>query len=302
MFEGDEEEALSEDGESVYIGREVIYDWTLMYLQLAEESLARLQTYGPAPPSMNHKVLRGIAAAPPQEHSMTSPVISRLAPTPSGYLHLGNALNFLITWHFVRRRQGTLILRIDDADSTRTRPQYIEDIFRTLEWLGLDWDLGPSGPDDFQARYSQRAQKEKYWQAIGELARAYNCDCSRKTIRAKFGSTAYGGSCRNRELPFVPGTTARRIVVDRPLPENGRPVDLGQTVGDFVLWTRDDTPAYQLVSLVEDESHQVLAKSQGSTSLTALRQAGVDKSTVIEMLHPYLARFFRLFGEDWPMA
>lgn len=279
---------------------------------------------------------------------MKSPVISRLAPTPSGYLHLGNALNFLITWHFVRSRQGTLILRIDDADSTRTRPQYIEDIFRTLEWLGVDWDLGPSGPDDFQNRYSQRAQKEKYWQAIGALARVYNCQCSRKTIRAKFGSTVYRGSCRDRELPFVPGTTARRIVVDRPLLENGRPIDLGQTIGDFVLWTRDDTPAYQLVSLVEDESHQVthifrgedllistraqkylaqelgyssflqavvmhhelildsqggkLSKSQDSTSLTALRQAGVDKSTVIEMLHPYLERFFRLTGEKWPRA
>lgn len=279
---------------------------------------------------------------------MTFPVISRLAPTPSGYLHLGNALNFLITWHFVRMRQGKLILRIDDADSTRTRPQYIEDIFRTLEWLSLDWDDGPSGPDDFQARYSQRAQREKYWAAIVNLDRAYNCDCSRRTIRAKFGSTVYGGSCRNRKLPFIAGKTARRIVVDRPLLENGRPVDLGQTIGDFVLWTRDDTPAYQLVSLVEDESHQVthifrgedlltstraqkylaqelgfsrflqvevmhhqlimdsqgskLAKSQGSTSLTALRQAGIDKCTVIEMLHPYLARFFRLIGEEWPIA
>ena len=76
-------------------------------------------------------------------------VVSRIAPTPSGFLHLGNAFNFLLTSKFVRARKGTLILRIDDADSTRSRPEYIEDIFRSLEWLGIEWDRGPSGPDDF---------------------------------------------------------------------------------------------------------------------------------------------------------
>lgn len=184
-------------------------------------------------------------------------VVSRLAPTPSGYLHLGNALNFILTWEFVRRHNGRLILRIDDADSTRSRPQYIDDIFRTLDWLGLDWDDGPTGPDDFYARYSQSSQSEKYYAAIQHLERAYSCRCSRKIIRKAFGSTIYRGTCRNKNIPFVKGQTAKRLIVDKPLHEDGSVFDLEQTMGDYVLWTRDDTPAYQLVSLVEDESHGV---------------------------------------------
>jgi len=184
-------------------------------------------------------------------------VISRLAPTPSGYLHLGNALNFIITWEFIRRQGGELILRIDDGDSTRSRPQYVEDIFRTLEWLGLTWDIGPDGPDDFYRNYSQKLQAEKYFAAVAPLERTYSCTCSRKNIRKTFGSTIYRGSCRDRMIPFVKGQTAKRVIVDRPVHDTGSAFDLARAMGDFVLWTRDDTPAYQLVSLVEDETHGV---------------------------------------------
>ena len=182
------------------------------------------------------------------------PVISRIAPTPSGYLHLGNALNFLITWEYVRRHNGRLWLRIDDGDSTRARPQFIEDIFLTLEWLGIDWDEGPYGPDDFYARYSQNARPEVYLSAISCVQRTYSCACSRKQIKKTFGSSIYRGSCRDRATPFVRGQTARRIIVDRPVYDCGQEHDLAGLMGDFVLWTKDDTPAYQLVSLVEDET------------------------------------------------
>ena len=79
--------------------------------------------------------------------------ISRFAPTPSGFLHIGNALNFILTWLLVRRRGGRLHLRIDDMDGIRVRPEVVEDIFYSLDWLGLDWDTGPSGPEDFHARF-----------------------------------------------------------------------------------------------------------------------------------------------------
>lgn len=268
-------------------------------------------------------------------------VISRLAPTPSGYLHLGNALNFLITWEFVRRHNGKLILRIDDCDNTRTRPHFVEDIFRTLEWLGLDWDIGPTGPDDFYARYSQKKQSGKYFAAVASLARTYNCSCSRKIIYKTFGSPVYGGSCRDKMIPFIQGQTAKRLIVDKPVIADGAEFDLARTMGDFVLWTRDDTPAYQLVSLVEDETHGVthifrgedlhtstlaqkylaeelgyasfllaqvfhheliydpagtkLTKSAGSASLKEIRESGIDKSYVLELLHPYLKRFRQNF-------
>ena len=75
---------------------------------------------------------------------MDSPVISRLAPTPSGYLHLGNAFNFLLTALLVDFQDGHLHLRIDDLDEPRVMQSSVEDIFIQLEWLGIDYDFGPS--------------------------------------------------------------------------------------------------------------------------------------------------------------
>ena len=86
---------------------------------------------------------------------MDSPVISRLAPTPSGYLHLGNAFNFLLTALLVDFQDGHLHLRIDDLDEPRVMQSSVEDIFIQLEWLGIDYDFGPSGPDDFFSKFSQ---------------------------------------------------------------------------------------------------------------------------------------------------
>ena len=84
---------------------------------------------------------------------MDSPVISRLAPTPSGYLHLGNAFNFLLTALLVDFQDGHLHLRIDDLDEPRVMQSSVEDIFIQLEWLGIDYDFGPSGPDEFSQNF-----------------------------------------------------------------------------------------------------------------------------------------------------
>ncbi|MEJ7664021.1 MAG: glutamate--tRNA ligase family protein [Hymenobacter sp.] len=76
----------------------------------------------------------------------------RLAPTPSGYLHLGNAVNFVLTWLLARRAGGTLHLRIDDLDRARLRRAYLDNIFRVIDWLQIDYDHGPDGPRRFPAR------------------------------------------------------------------------------------------------------------------------------------------------------
>lgn len=227
-------------------------------------------------------------------------VISRLAPTPSGYLHLGNALNFIITSEFVRQRDGKLILRIDDGDSTRSRPQYVEDIFRTLEWLGLTWDIGPNGPDDFYANYSQYTQSEKYFAAIAPLERTYSCTCSRKIIRKTFGSTIYRGSCRNKRIPFVKGQTAKRIIVDRPVRDAGVAFDLAHAMGDFVLWTRDNTPAYQLVSLVEDETHAVthIFRGEDLHTSTLAQKYLAEEFGYEQFLHAHVYHHELIYGPD----
>ncbi|WP_460503336.1 glutamate--tRNA ligase family protein, partial [Hymenobacter agri] len=98
------------------------------------------------------------------------PVVSRLAPTPSGFLHLGNAVNFVLTWLLTRRAGGTLHLRIDDLDRARLRPAYLDNIFRVIDWLGIDYDHGPTGPDDFLRHHSQLLHLPEYNRVLRRLA------------------------------------------------------------------------------------------------------------------------------------
>jgi glutamyl/glutaminyl-tRNA synthetase len=141
-------------------------------------------------------------------HALSIPVVSRLAPTPSGFLHLGNAVNFTLTWLLTRRAGGTLHLRIDDLDRARFRPAYLTNIFQTLEWLGLDYDHGPTGPDDFERHYSQRHFLAAY-EATLQAARTahphlfYACRCSRTELSraATTGSHTYPGTCRPQQVP-----------------------------------------------------------------------------------------------------
>ncbi|WP_088843765.1 glutamate--tRNA ligase family protein [Hymenobacter gelipurpurascens] len=194
-----------------------------------------------------------------------SPVVSRLAPTPSGFLHLGNAVNFTLTWLLVRRAEGQLHLRIDDLDRARFRPAYLENIFRTLEWLGLDYDHGPNGPDDFERHYSQRYFLGHYKAAL-QVAQAtypglfYACRCSRTELaRLALLDGRYPGTCRPVQLPIDATDVAWRAHVPEAaqisFPDLGQGpmvVPLGQSLGDFVVRKKDGVAAYQVASVLDD--------------------------------------------------
>ena len=93
---------------------------------------------------------RIIPTVPIRVKKLSTPQLhTRLAPTPSGLLHPGNGLSFIMTWVIARANAGRILLRIDDIDKDRCREEYVVDIFQTLEWLGLDYDEGPSGVADF---------------------------------------------------------------------------------------------------------------------------------------------------------
>lgn len=187
---------------------------------------------------------------------------SRIAPTPSGYLHIGNAVNFVLTWLWVRKDNGILRLRIDDLDAARTRPEYLEDVFRTLEWLGLNWDEGPQTPDEHKRLYSQNLRTERYDELIGKLiqtGKVFACTCSRKDVAGQ-----YPGTCRHRGLPLDTPDAALRILT----PENvittirdfqkGRiPVNLYEVMRDFVIRRRDGIAAYQVASLADDTDFKI---------------------------------------------
>jgi glutamyl/glutaminyl-tRNA synthetase len=222
---------------------------------------------------------------------------TRIAPTPSGYLHAGNAWSFLITWLCARSRGGTVHLRIDDLDVERVRPEYLDDIFASLEWMGLDWDGGPRDAADFQARFSQRLRLDAYRMALETLRSSgigiFPCQCSRQ--RAKDDSAAHGtpgiyaGTCREAGLGWAraafPGRAARageanggNLPLRARVPGNaevtlrslsGPPLVLHPSLemGDFVVWKKDGLPAYQLASVVDDEALGIDCVVRGSDLL-----------------------------------
>ncbi|MCR5887284.1 glutamate--tRNA ligase family protein [Hymenobacter sp. J193] len=196
--------------------------------------------------------------------SLISPVVSRLAPTPSGFLHLGNAVNFTLTWLLVRQAGGTLHLRIDDLDRARFRPAYLENIFQTLQWLGLDYDHGPGGPTDFEQHFSQRHFLPEY-EAVLQAARAtqpglfYGCRCSRTELARTTVSGHYPGTCQKLDVPLDATETAWRarvpagtLVDFQDLWQGPAVVPLDAVLGDFVVRRKDGWPAYQLASVVDD--------------------------------------------------
>lgn len=208
--------------------------------------------------------------------SIALPIHSRIAPTPSGYLHLGNAFSFLLTWFLVRASGGTLLLRIDDLDAARKRPQYLEDIFRTLEWLQITYDLGPSGPDDFEKNFSQVHRAEIYATLLSQLAQTgivFACTCTR-TRGSSPANLPHRCACRDAGLPreqaalrvFVPGETCIEI-------EPGRTVLLGQEQGNFVVRRRDGIPAYQLTSIADDLHYGIdtVVRGEDLTASTAMQ-------------------------------
>jgi glutamyl/glutaminyl-tRNA synthetase len=180
-------------------------------------------------------------------------MVSRFAPTPSGYLHAGNALNFILTWTLVRAHHGTLHLRIDDLDAARTKPEYIAHIFRVLTWLGLDWDEGPCDVASFERTFALKhrmARYEAFKQSILSHPLVYACECSRKEILQHNPSGRYPFTCKDKNLSFVPRKHALRLHIEESSSANAKSV--ASTMGDFVIWRKENLPAYQLASLVDD--------------------------------------------------
>lgn len=190
-------------------------------------------------------------------------LLGRLAPTPSGFLHVGNAFGFCLTWLLARSHPGgRLVLRIDDLDSARKRHEYVGDIFYSLDWLGLDYDLGPGGPDDFEAQWSQRHRLDLYHAALSRLddrQRLFACHCSRTSIRQS-PAGLHPESCKQQHEPITrsAGGIAWRIdtsnVRSTWQDSDGvsRSVNVDECMRDFVVRRKDGVPAYQVASVVDD--------------------------------------------------
>jgi glutamyl-tRNA synthetase len=200
----------------------------------------------------------------------TLPHVGRLAPSPTGGLHLGHARTFLHAWLDVRKQGGRVILRIEDIDASRCRPDAVRGAIDDLRWLGLDWDEGPDvgGP---HAPYLQSLRCGLYDAMLKRLTDdelVYPCTCTRSDI-ARAASAPHPGE----EGPVYPGTCAQRSAADaeglaRPYAWRFRvrdglamwrdealglvSVDPSRTIGDFVVGRSSGEPAYQLAVVVDD--------------------------------------------------
>jgi len=187
---------------------------------------------------------------------------TRIAPTPSGYLHIGNILSFSLTAGLARQAGASILLRIDDLDRERVETRYVEDIFETLRFLGIPWDEGPDDAADFERSWSQVQRLLLYETALGFLRRSgavFACSCSRARLASAEG---YPGTCRDRGISLdAPGVNWRLRTdfaarVGEGLIGGARAGEgagsLPVEMRDFVVRKKDGFPAYQLSSVVDD--------------------------------------------------
>ena len=185
------------------------------------------------------------------ECAYSARVRTRFAPTPSGFLHIGNAAHLVVVQRLAQQFGAEVLLRIDDADEARMRPEYLEDIFDLLQWLELTWHLGPQSSADM-ADWSQGSRLSAYRQALDHLigiGAAYACACPRSEWVDYHGPECPRG-CRRRSPEPQVGETSWRL-------------HLSDMV-DPVIWRRDDVPAYHLSSVVDDDTWSIDLIVRGS--------------------------------------
>lgn len=230
---------------------------------------------------------------------------SRIAPTPSGFLHRGNLYNFLLTALITHHNQGELRLRIDDMDAQRVQPAYLEDIFKTLNWLGISWQQGPETITEHEQHFSQRHRMLLYESVLSSLingVEVYACTCSRKEL-VEHGQRAYSGICRNKRIPMHTPHAAWRVHVPSDTEIRWKDeaagtvtVNLGKQLGDFIIRRKDGLPAYQLVSLADDLLYQTnyivrgadLMESTAAQKWLAQKLDNKDFSKIKWYHHPLL--------------
>jgi len=190
--------------------------------------------------------------AAPQERGAATRV--RAAPSPTGYFHVGNARTCLFNWLFARQQGGSFILRIEDTDAERNRPEWVEGILGGLAWLGMEPDEGP---------YFQSQRSERYQEAIEALWGAgflYACDCTRDEIDKRTSTNAtpgYDGFCRDRGLDRGEGRALRfrtpdggsTIVRDLVRGDVSFP---NEHLEDFVCVKSSGLPLFVLANVVDD--------------------------------------------------
>ena len=217
----------------------------------------------------------------------------RLAPSPTGHLHLGHARTFWIAQARARAAGGRLILRIEDIDTARCKPEFTEALMEDLRWFGFEWDEGPDcgGPC---APYLQSARKDLHLAALERLREGgfiYPCRCSRKDVLQAAGAPHpgeeephYPGTCRPQAAGAIAPAGLEGVHWRFRVPHGERlsytdeacgpqTAVAGVDFGDFVVWRRDGIPAYQLAVVADDDAMGITEVVRGEDlRLSTFRQ------------------------------
>ena len=195
------------------------------------------------------------------------PPVTRFAPSPTGYLHLGHVVNAIYVWGLARELKGHVLLRIEDHDRLRSRSAYEWALLDDLDWLGFEADSGRRPP------LRQSDERDAYADALARLKRThhvYACGCSRREI----GSERYPGTCRQKGLEERPGRGLRVQIepgVERFIdgllgPQEQTPAE---DCGDVLLRDRDGHWTYQFAVTVDDHRQGVTAVIRGTDLLSS---------------------------------
>lgn len=212
----------------------------------------------------------------------------RFAPSPTGYIHLGNVWTAFLAWLQVRQQKGTLILRIEDIDEQRSKPEYTQALLEDLSWLGLDWDEGP-GKGGPYGPYIQQERYSLYEKALQELQAKhllYPCYCSRARLQAigaphEGEHRLYDGHCygmpeeQRRQMDRKPSWRVHvpHVSVSFTDGSYGPFSDyLPRVCGDFVVRRADGLYAYQLAVAVDDGSMGITHVLRGRDLLSSTAQ------------------------------
>ncbi|HVP43589.1 MAG TPA: tRNA glutamyl-Q(34) synthetase GluQRS [Terriglobales bacterium] len=211
----------------------------------------------------------------------------RLAPSPTGLLHLGHACTFWASYQRAQQHQGTLVLRNEDLDPQRSRPDFAQAMMEDLRWLGITWQEGPDVGGPF-APYVQSQRRDHYlaaWRTLRDRGVLYPCACSRKELAQTAAAPQedddeplYSGRCRHRLSEARNHQQPQGVHWRFRVPDGEEVafVDLrqgeqrfvsGKDFGDFVVWRRDDVPAYQLAVVVDDAAMQITEVVRGADLL-----------------------------------
>jgi glutamyl-tRNA synthetase len=237
---------------------------------------------------------------------MTAPVVTRFAPSPTGFLHIGGARTALFNWLYARGRGGRMLLRIEDTDRERSTKAAIDAIIDGLTWLGLQWD------GEVVYQFQQAARHREVAEQMLAAGKAYRCYASpeeltamRERARAEGRTRLYDGRWRDRDPSDAPSGVKPAIRIKAPLTGEtvvedqvqGRVTWQNENLDDFVLLRSDGTPTYMLAVVVDDHDMGVTHVVRGDDHLNnAARQTQIYQAMGWQV--PFMAHIPLIHGPD----